>query len=97
MIVTSMLILGGLTFFYRYAFISLMGKKLSDRIPTALLQLLAPATFAAIIFNNLLFSHSESTAIRPRLIIATLALALAFWTESILITLIFGLTALYFF
>lgn len=97
MIVIAMLILGGLTFFYRYAFISSIGKRWADRIPTSLLQLLAPATFAAIIFNNLVFSHPESTPMQPRLIVAALALILAYWTESILVTLIFGLTTLYFF
>ena len=91
-----MCVLGLLTFLYRFAFVSNLGKKLADKIPIQFLQLLAPATFAAIIVNNMISSHTDSTSLTPRFTVATICLGLAYWTESILLTLLVGLTTLYF-
>lgn len=96
MIIISMLLLGSITFFYRYAFISSQGKKWADKIPAHFLQLLAPATFAAIIINSLLAAQSNPPVFRARLIVAVTSLIVAHWTKNILATLVFGLSLLYF-
>jgi branched-subunit amino acid transport protein len=96
MIILSILILGSITFFYRFAFFSSFGKKWADLIPTRFLQLLAPATFAAIIMNSLLIAQTNTPAFRARLIVGLTSLILAHWTKNILATLVFGLSFLYF-
>ena len=96
MILAAMFVLGGVTFFYRYAFISSFGKKWSEKVPSRFLQLLAPATFAAIVMNSLISSGSDSNVFKPRLIVALTSLIVAHWTKNILATLVFGLSLLYF-
>lgn len=95
MTVLAMFILGLITFFYRYSFISAQGKKIAEKIPVSFLQLIAPATFAAIIFNGILASQSNPAVFRVRLLVAALALVVAYWTESILATVVVGLAVLY--
>lgn len=95
MIFAAMLLLGLITFCYRFAFISSHGRKLGAKIPPDFLQLLAPATFTAIIFNSLLASQDNPTEFQHRALVAGLSLIVASWTESILATLIFGLGLLY--
>lgn len=96
MILSMIFLLGGVTFFYRFAFISSLGKKWVEIIPTRFLQLLAPATFAAIIVNSLISSAQNPDVLKPRLIVALSSLIVAHWTKNILITLVFGLSLLYF-
>lgn len=96
MIIVAMCLLGTITFFYRFAFISERGKKLADKVPTGFLQLLAPATFAAIIINSILSTQHDPNVLKPRLIVALTSLIVAHWTKNILATLVFGLSLLYF-
>ena len=96
MIVFSMFILGAITFFYRYAFLTSQGKKWADKIPANFLQLLAPATFAAIIINSLLVTQNNPPVFKARLIVAVTSVIVAHWTKNILATLVFGLSLLYF-
>ncbi len=65
------------------------------KIPVSFLQLLAPATFAQIIFNGILSAKSNPEVLQARSIVALLSLVVAYFTESILATLVFGLTLLY--
>lgn len=96
MILAAMILLGAVTFFYRFAFMSPLGQKWADRVPSRFLQLLAPATFAAIVINSLISAQNTADALRPRLIVALTSLAVAYWTKNILATLVFGLSLLYF-
>lgn len=96
MILAMMFVLGTITFLYRYAFISPLGKKWVEKIPTRFLQLLAPATFAAIVMNSLNASAQNPEALKPRILVALASLIVAFLTKNILVTLVFGLSLLYF-
>ena len=95
MIILAMFSLGAITFFYRYSFVSTQGKKVAAKIPVKFLQLLAPATFAAIIFNGLMASKANPEVFQERAVVSILSLFVAYWTESILTTMIFGLSLLY--
>lgn len=87
-------VLAAITFGYRYSFVSAPGKRLASRIPAALLSLLAPATFAAIIVNSLL-AQRGAPDFGAKLSVAALSLVVAYWTRSMLGTLAFGLGLLY--
>lgn len=91
----SILLLGSITFCYRYSFISTHGRGLAEKIPIRLLNLLAPASFAAIIVNNLLHSGGDETLFKQKLLAAAIALAFAYWTRSVIFTFLFGLVVLY--
>ena len=93
--ILSMLLLGLITFFYRFSFISAPGRKIAQKIPEKFLLLLAPTTFSAIIANNILSSPSAPGELRQKLMVAVLALFVAYLTRSILATVLFGLGVLY--
>lgn len=93
-LVIGITVLALITLGYRYSFVSAPGKRLASRIPPALLGLLAPSTFAAIILNSLL-AQREAPDFGAKLTVATLSLAVAYWTRSMLGTLAFGLGLLY--
>ncbi len=95
MIIFAIFLLGTITFFYRYSFVSTAGKKVAAKIPVKFLQLLAPATFATIIFNGLMASKANPEVFKERAVVSILSLFVAYWTESILATMIFGLSLLY--
>ncbi len=94
-ILLAIILLGAITYFYRFSFLSQTGSTLAEKIPPRLLKLLGPATFSAIIANNLLSSKANPEAFQQQLIVAGLSLIVAHKTKSILATLIFGLMALY--
>ena len=94
-IVLSITLLGIITFIYRYSFISDQGRKIAEKIPQDFLKLLAPATFAAIIANNLVSHQSNSEDLKQKSIVAVLSLIVAYFTKSIVATLAFGLILLY--
>ncbi|HVK61851.1 MAG TPA: AzlD domain-containing protein [Bdellovibrionales bacterium] len=94
-IVIAMLLLGGITFAYRYSFISSHGRKFAARIPEGLLKLLAPATFTAIIANSILSAQSDPQVLKQKLVVAGCSVIVAFVTKSIIATLAFGLILLY--
>lgn len=96
-ILVAMILLGTITFLYRFSFISPWGKKWADRIPAEFLKLLGPATFAAIVVNNIATQPAEPEELRQKIVVAVLALLVAYFTRSILATLIFGMIALYIF
>lgn len=91
----AFLILGLITFLYRYSFISSVGQKVSNRIPREFLQFLAPATFTSIIVNNILAYRSDGTNFKKILIVAVLSAGVAYKTKNIIATLLFGLGLLY--
>ena len=91
----ALFILGLITFFYRYSFISSQGRKFAEKISPTFLRLLAPATFSAIIANNILGSQSNPTEFEQKILVASLALVVAYFTKSVTATLIFGLGLLY--
>lgn len=94
-IVLAMLLLGAITYFYRFSFLSHTGARVAEKIPPRLLKLLGPATFTAIIANNLSLSKATPETFHNQLIVTAFALIVAHQTKSILATLIFGLLALY--
>lgn len=91
----AVFLLGGVTFLYRYSFISGAGRKIAAKIPAEFLRLLAPATFVAIIVNSLLASQSDPRDFGQKALVALLAFGVAALTRSIVVTLVFGLVALY--
>lgn len=94
-ILLSISLLGVVTFIYRYSFISNHGKKIAERIPQDFLKLLAPATFAAIIANNMVAHQTNPEDLKQKSIVAILSLLVAYFTKSIMATLAFGLILLY--
>ena len=90
-LVLSIVLLGVITFFYRFSFVHPKGRKLAEKIPPEFLALLAPATFSAIIANNLITSQSNSVEFQQKIQVAVLALAVAYFTRNIVATLAFGL------
>lgn len=91
----SILLLGSITFCYRYSFISTHGRGVAEKIPIRLLNLLAPASFAAIIVNNLLHSGGDKILFQQKLVASAIALVFAYYTRSVIFTFIFGLIVLY--
>ena len=92
----AMVLLGAITYFYRFSFLSHTGSQIAEKIPPRFLKLLGPATFTAIIANNLVSAKTTPETFHHQLIVTSFALVVAHRTKSILMTLIFGLTALYF-
>ena len=93
--VLALLLLGGITYLYRFSFISPHGRHLAEKFPANFLKLLAPATFAAIISNHLFGHFIEPEELRRRAIVAGLALIVAYYSRNVVITLVFGLLLLY--
>ncbi|MFN8945149.1 MAG: AzlD domain-containing protein [Pseudobdellovibrionaceae bacterium] len=93
--VLAMILLGMITLLYRFSFINKQGAKFADKIPTQLLKFLGPATFSAIVANNLIGTNSTPQIFKIKIAVAALSLIVAYITKSILITLIFGLGLLY--
>lgn len=91
LLVFSIFLLGFITFCYRFSFVHPKGRRLAEKIPRDFLALLGPATFSAIIANNLLASQSDPSEFRRKAVVALLALGVAAVTRSIVATLIFGL------
>lgn len=91
----AILLLGLITFLYRYSFISPFGRRIAEKIPTDFLKLLAPTTFTAIVVNNLLTSQHHPEEFRQKLIVALVSLPIAFLTKSMVATVVFGLGLLY--
>jgi branched-subunit amino acid transport protein len=94
-IVLSISFLSIITFIYRYSFISDQGRDIAAKIPQEFLRLLAPATFAAIIANNLVSHQSDTYDLKLKSIVAVLSLLIAYKTKSIMATLSFGLILLF--
>jgi branched-subunit amino acid transport protein len=88
--------LGLVTFLYRFSFISAPGRKIASKIPPALLQLLGPTAFTAIMVNNLLSQPVSPAEFRQRGLVMALALPVAYFSRSMLVTVLFGLGLLYF-
>ncbi len=88
-------LLGLITFLYRYSFVSSQGKKVAQRIPPSFLMLLGPATFTAIVINNLLASQ-KMTDFHLKGIVLCVSAFVAYFTKSIMATLAFGLIFLYY-
>ncbi len=97
MTVLSIFLLGLITFLYRYSFINSYGRKIAEKIPQDFLKLLAPATFTAIITNNLLASQAHPLEFRQKIVVAVIAIPVAYYSKSIVGTVIFGLGLLYLF
>lgn len=93
--IIAVFILGAITFCYRFSFISSQGRSVAEKIPTRLLNLLAPASFAAIIMNNLLSSQKDPVLFQQKLIVAGASIVFAYFTRNLIGTLVFGLVALY--
>ena len=91
-----MLLLGAITFCYRFSFISSRGKALAEKIPEDFLKLLAPAAFTAIVTNNLLSTHGEPEELQLKFAVAAVSVVVAYFTKSMMTTLVFGLLLLYF-
>ncbi|HRO66855.1 MAG TPA: AzlD domain-containing protein [Pseudobdellovibrionaceae bacterium] len=91
LLVFSIFLLGAITFCYRFSFVHPKGRQLAEKIPPGFLALLGPATFSAIIANNLLASQSDPAELQRKIVTALLALAVAYFTKSVVATLIFGL------
>lgn len=91
LLVLSIFLLGAITFCYRFSFVQAKGRQLAEKIPPEFLALLGPATFSAIIANNLLASQSDPAEFKRKIIVSLLALLVAAFTRSIVATLIFGL------
>lgn len=87
----SIFLLGFITFCYRFSFVHPKGRRLAEKIPPEFLALLGPATFSAIIANNLLASQSDPAEFQRKAVVALLALGVAFFTKSIIATLASGL------
>lgn len=95
LMILAVTLLGLITFLYRFSFISRPGKKIAERIPAAFLLLLAPTAFTAIIVNNILAHQANPGELQQKTAVATLSLAVAYFTRSMLATALFGLVALY--
>ncbi|MFN7905417.1 MAG: AzlD domain-containing protein [Pseudobdellovibrionaceae bacterium] len=89
--VLAIILLGMITLFYRFSFINKHGAKFADKIPTQLLKFLGPATFSAIVANNLIATNSTPQIFKIKIAVAALSLIVAYVSKSILITLVFGL------
>lgn len=96
MLVFAIFLLGAITFCYRFSFVHPRGRRLAQKIPREFLALLAPATFSAIIANNLLSSQASAEEFHQKIAVAFLALIVAYFTRSIIATLVFGLGLLAF-
>jgi branched-subunit amino acid transport protein len=94
-LIFSILLLGTITYFYRFSFISIRGRKYAEKIPQNFLNLLAPATFSAIIANNILAHQNNPAELKTKIIVACFALIVARLTKNIVVTLLFGLGVLY--
>lgn len=94
-IVIGFSILGLITFLYRYSFISSQGRKYAEKVSPKFLRLLGPATFAAIIANNLLASSADTKEFKQKVVVSCLALMVAYFSKSVMLTLVFGLGLLY--
>lgn len=90
----AILVLGFITFCYRYSFVSAYGRRLAGRIPREFLELLAPATFSAIIAGHLMSHRNDPSGFPPLLVTAALSMGVAYATRSMLVTLVFGLGVL---
>lgn len=91
----AFVLLGGITYLYRYSFISSRGRAIAEKIPVEFLRLLAPATFTAIVVNSLLASQGNPKEFQQKILVTLLALIVAAITRSIVATLLFGLGLLY--
>ena len=95
-LISGMIALGLITFSYRYSFISTWGRKVGAKIPTNLLALLGPAVFTVIITNNILSYQNQPTEFQNKIVVAGLALVVAYFTKSVIGTVLFGLVLLHF-
>lgn len=95
MTVIAIFLLGLITFLYRYSFVSSMGRRIAEKIPQDFLKLLAPATFTAIVVNNLLASQGNPIEFRQKILVAGISLPVAYFTKSMVTTVLFGLGLLY--
>lgn len=91
----AMCLLGAITFFYRFSFISERGKKVAAQIPDNFLKLLAPAAFTAIVTNSLLSAKGSPQEIQLKMAVAAASLVVAYFTKSMVFTLLFGLILLF--
>ncbi len=94
-IVIGFSILGAITFFYRYSFISSQGRKYAEKVSPKFLRLLGPATFSAIIANNILGTSSSQAEFQQKVVVGVLALVVAYFSKSVMLTLVFGLGLLF--
>lgn len=94
-LVGSILILGFITFLYRFAFMSSIGQQLSHKIPNYFFKILAPATFTAIITQSFLNNQNESQDLKTKFLTLIISVFIAYRTRSVLLTVIFGLSLLY--
>jgi branched-subunit amino acid transport protein len=94
-LILSMILLGAITYLYRYSFISGPGRKIAEKIPEKFLLLLAPTAFSAIIANNMLAQHPGPEELRQKTLVAALSVVVAYFSRSVLATVLFGLGLLY--
>jgi branched-subunit amino acid transport protein len=94
-LILSMILLGLITFLYRYSFISGPGRKVAEKIPEKFLLLLAPTAFSAIIANNMLSQHHSPEELRQKSMVAAISVVVAYISRSVLATVLFGLGLLY--
>lgn len=90
----ALLALGIITYAYRYSFLSQRGAQLAEKVPPKVLKFLGPATFSAVIANNLVHIKADPVNMKLKIIVTFFSLFVAALTKSILWTLIFGLTCL---
>lgn len=95
-LIFNMVLLGAITFCYRYSFISSQGKKIAQRIPPQFLMLLGPAVFTSIIANNIFSYHDNPTEFQQKVLVATAALVVAYFTRNVVATMVFGLVLLHY-
>lgn len=88
-------ILGAITYMYRFSFINRKGRQIAERIPQSFLNLLAPATFAAIVASNLATHKGTAYELQLKIAVLVLSIFVAAFTRSIMATLAFGLILLY--
>jgi branched-subunit amino acid transport protein len=94
-IALALFLLGIITYAYRFSFLSQKGSQLAEKIPPKVLKFLGPATFSAVIANNLINIKSDPHDIKLKMIAILASLVVAGLTKSILFTLIFGLGLLF--
>ena len=94
------MILGGLlTFGMRFSFVYLLGRFHIPETMRRALHYVPPAVLSAIVFPELLMpaNHLDLSLGNFRLLAGLVAIAVAAWTKSSLLTILFGMVALLFF
>lgn len=86
----AIVLLGAITFLYRFSFISERGRVVAEKIPEKFLDLLAPSVFTAIVVGNLVSVHGKPE-FQPKLIALAASAVVAYFSRSITATLMFGL------